>query len=73
MAVQDGPVFCSAIGEDRSRYRAEVEGIRRLLMAAQVVPVRGRLVVISRQRSSLSRAGARRLGRPAVEKCLPEC
>lgn len=48
VAVQDGPVFCSGIiGEDQSPYRAEVEGIRRLLMAAQLVRGCGRLVVIS--------------------------
>ncbi|CAE7345760.1 unnamed protein product [Symbiodinium sp. KB8] len=54
VAVQDGPVFSSGVaGEDQSAYRGEVEAIRRLLMAVQMVRTTGRLVVISDCQSAM--------------------
>ena len=54
VAVQNGPVFSSGVvGEDQSAYRAEVEAIRRLLMAVQLMQATGRLVVISDCQSAI--------------------
>jgi len=48
VAVQKGPVVSAGVtGEDQSAYRGEVEAIRRLLMAAQMVRGSGRLVIVS--------------------------
>ena len=63
VAVENGPTFSSGvIGEDQASYRAEVEGLRRLLMALQTVRTPGKLIVVSDCQSAYSGQVDRCLG-----------
>ncbi|CAE7516923.1 unnamed protein product [Symbiodinium natans] len=60
VAIHGGGTHASGvIGEDQSPYRAEVEGIRRLLLAASSCTGSGRLVIISDCKSAIDTAFGR--------------